>query len=150
MTHIHKNKGFTLIELLAVIAIIGILAAVTMPSLSGAREKARDTERVTEIGEIALGLEIYYGVCKEYPATLTASADNGCPGTVELGDYLDLPIEDPLNAAPHVYVYDVDGTGTSYRIGVELERASSALENDNDTDLGAVSCSGALEYCKGR
>ena len=38
----HRTQGFTLIELLVVIAIIGVLAAILIPSYTGAQKKPYD------------------------------------------------------------------------------------------------------------
>lgn len=62
-----KKRGFTIVEMLIVVAIIGILSAITTSNLSNSRAKARDAKRVSDMAQIQMALNQYYARCSVYP-----------------------------------------------------------------------------------
>jgi prepilin-type N-terminal cleavage/methylation domain-containing protein len=113
------KKGFTLIEMLIVIAVIGVLASLTLPAINNARAKARDTRRISDLHSIRTVLETYVNEKAVYPKDIYDSTIFN-EGVIP---------NDPLGGE---YMYKKSASG--YILG-------SCLENDRSADVTSYNSS---------
>jgi len=113
-----NKKGFTLIELLVVIAIIGLLSTLAIVSLNNARQKSRDSRRVSDVKQVQTALELYYNDAGGYPAS--DAADPGDKISYGNTVYMNAvptaptPADGDCSDADNTYEYTMIGANTSY------------------------------------
>jgi len=92
---LNNKKGFTLVELLVVIAIIGTLSGIVLVSLGGARAKARDAVRQSDMRQVSTAQELYYADNEAY-----FTNDGSGDGIPAISTYIQ-SVDDPLGGTVH-------------------------------------------------
>lgn len=120
------SKAFSLLELLVVIGVIGLLAALSLPNLMSARERARDARRKSDLIQIQKALELYkldHQNPISYADTLPSPGDAWTNENDASVIYMNKVPGEPL--AP--YFYSVDNGTLTYKL-------QACLENKADTE----------------
>lgn len=78
----HRRRGFTLIELLIVVVVIGILAAIAIPSFKNTKGKAFLASMKSDLRNLAVAEESYFYDKHAYTAVLDSMQFVSSPGVV--------------------------------------------------------------------
>lgn len=93
-----KAKAFTLVELMLVVIIVGILASMVMPKLTGRAERARRAAAKADLeANIPSALDLYEMDHGQYPQSLESLTETDESG----GPYLKKIPKDPWNNTYH-------------------------------------------------
>jgi prepilin-type N-terminal cleavage/methylation domain-containing protein len=111
------DAGFTLIELLVVMIIIGILAAIAIPTFLHQRQNAISTSQISDLRSVADEIEGFYVNQDTYPAVFSQSGGQVTIQTASGTGSQRVSVGNTVS-------YSLDPTGTAYCLVAANPRAA--------------------------
>ena len=128
--YVKEKKGFTLIELMIVVLVIGIIAALSMPSLSKSKMAAHEASAISAVRSLVTAQITY--------ATKGTSAGNFAPDLTALqaANLIDSVLG---SGTMEAYSFSLSGSGVLYTIDARpLVYGSSGIRSFFTDESGAV------------
>ena len=138
------EKGFTLIEMLLVVAIIGFLVAILLPSVGTFGADAKEKAARADIRSLKSALEVYYISFSVYPdMNAWGTKDNWllrADGTAGYQRIIDQFPIDPYDTGvpPGSYQYDLDGDTYVIASRKDATGAPQAVDADDKAELSGA------------
>ena len=105
VTRMRSQRGFTLIEVVAAAALIGILATMLMPSLSGANDRVKNAKLSNDLAAIDQAIQVYRMDTGKVPSELADLDSSYLGGKLEFKD-----------ATGSDLTYTADANGADYSL----------------------------------
>ncbi len=133
MSLLKNRRGMTLIEIMIVLAIIGSIAALLLPNITGQLDKSKVKEARIQMTQLVNALSMYYTDCGKYPQSLEGltKADANCSNWGPQ-PYYTKKLTDPFG---HEFVYELNGSEYSLKsLGKDGREGGSDFAKDITLD----------------
>lgn len=109
-----KTWGFTVVELLIVVAVIAILATITVTMYNGAQNRARNTQTTSSVSDYAHAIHAFYNMNGKYPYSPPTTIACLGPSGVKCGNLTDTVATCGFGQATYqaAFASDIASTGS--------------------------------------
>lgn len=138
------TRGFSLIELLITISVMALLTTVVVAGMSGARTRGRDADRIADIKNLQVSLELYYDKHHYYPNSLAEGNVATVLNVLRTEGFISTIPDDPLPSQDYYYKSNASSNSSVYCLGANLEGTGYT-----GTSCSTVTLSSGYDYSVG-